>query len=74
MDQRKVELVPSFNYKGINLSYKKLSSSIQYGYVSKQYTDATNAVFTSSAVSGIIPSYQIVDISLAYSMNKLKVE
>ncbi len=75
VDQRRVELVPSFNYKtGINLSYKKLSSSIQYGYVSKQYTDATNAVFTSSAVSGIIPSYQIVDISIAYSMNKLKAE
>jgi Fe(3+) dicitrate transport protein len=41
-------------------------ATAQYSYVARQFTDATNAVRTSTAVNGIIPSYAVVDVSASY--------
>lgn len=69
-----VEYVPEFNIKtGMQLKYKNFSSSIQYSYLAEQFSDASNAVQTSNAVSGIIPSYSVMDFSLDYQYRKLKV-
>ena len=69
---RKVENVPTFNLKsGLNYKRKNWKFSGQFTYLSKQYTDATNAEeAVSSAIYGLIPSYHVLDISVAYKAKK----
>ena len=55
--------------------YKNLSLNIQYTYLSSQFTDASNAIDSNlSGVIGQIPSYDIVDFSASYYLNKFKIE
>ncbi|MFD0989504.1 TonB-dependent receptor domain-containing protein [Mariniflexile jejuense] len=72
----KVEFVPDVNLKtGVKFGYKNMASSIQYTYLSQQYTDATNSVSANlSGVIGAIPSYDVLDISLAYTYKQFKLE
>lgn len=63
-----VELVPKHIFRtGISWKYKGLSMSGKYSYLSQQYTDASNAEFTPSAIFGIIPNYSVVDFSMTYN-------
>lgn len=68
-----VEYVPEWNIKmGIQTRYKEFSATIQYSYLSEQFSDASNAIQTSNAVSGIIPSYDVLDFSADYKFKRLK--
>ena len=68
----KVEYVPEVNFKtGVQIKYERISASLQYSYLSKQFADASNAIETSNAVGGLIPSYSVVDLSMDYSIKKL---
>ena len=71
-----VEFVPKINLKsGIRLGYKKLKGSLQFTYLSDQFSDATNAQDGGiSSVVGIIPAYKILDLSLSYEWKKIKLE
>lgn len=72
---KKVELVPNITAKvGATLILNKLKLSSQYSYTSEQFTDASNSTFDPNAVSGIIPSYHIVDFSAKYTWTKFFVE
>jgi len=72
---RKVELVPSMLVRtGINAAFKGFKASLQYSYVGEQFTDATNAVRTSSAVNGLIPAYYVADASFSYTWRWLTLE
>ena len=73
---KKVEFVPRLNLKsGFKFSFKDLSTSVQYTYMSEQYTDASNSINSNlSGVIGLIPSYDVLDISLAYKYQKFKIE
>jgi Fe(3+) dicitrate transport protein len=73
---KKVEFVPRINLKsGIKFSYKDFTSSIQYTYMSEQFTDASNSVKSNlSGVIGIIPSYDILDVAFSYKYKKVKIE
>ncbi|MGQ0829527.1 MAG: TonB-dependent receptor family protein [Bacteroidota bacterium] len=63
----KVELVPQHILRtGITLSYKNFKITYQYAYTAEQYTEATNAKLTTSAVDGLIPAYMVMDLSLSY--------
>jgi len=68
-----VEFVPDVNLKtGLRLSYKKFGASFQYTHLSNQYTDATNAVDGGvSAIVGLIPSYDIMDVGVTYQFKKI---
>ncbi|GAA4235880.1 TonB-dependent receptor [Postechiella marina] len=72
----KVEFVPDLNIKtGLNGGYKNLLGSIQYTYLGKQFTDATNSTAAGlSGVIGEIPEYDILDVSLSYSYKNFKLE
>lgn len=65
---KKVEYAPDFIVRtGINFSFKSLNTGIQFNYVSKQFSDATNAVnSTPNAVAGLIPSYYVMDFTISY--------
>jgi Fe(3+) dicitrate transport protein len=67
----RVEYAPEHILKtGITASYKKIKITWQYGYTSKQFTEATNTKFTTTAVDGLIPAYSIMDLSLSYSYKR----
>ena len=74
-ENKKVELVPPFNLKtGITFKYKTFSASYQYSYTHQHFSDATNSVQQANAVNGIIPTYQIMDLSFKYSYKKIQIE
>lgn len=69
---KKVELVPDFIVKsGITYKRKKFQAVCQFSYTSSQFSDATNAEYSSSAVFGTIPAYYVMDFSLNYSWKML---
>lgn len=72
----RVEFVPTINFKaGAAVMYKKWRSSLQYAYLSEQFTDATNATSGGvSAVVGVIRPYGVLDFSTSYSWSKFKLE
>lgn len=70
-----VEMVPPFTLKtGTTLKYKRFATTLQFGYVDKHFSDATNAIRTATAVEGIIPEYKVVDISINYEWKILRLE
>ena len=71
-----VEFIPKTNIKtGFNILYKAFAGNIQFTYLSKQYTDATNAIESNlSGVIGQIPDYRIFDLSFSFKKNKYKIE
>jgi Fe(3+) dicitrate transport protein len=71
IDGRRVEFVPNVIFKtGLSFRRKKISASYQFSYTGSQFTDATNATFTTNAIDGGIPSYIIMDLSAEYIFNK----
>ena len=65
---KKVEFVPKSNLKtGLRVGYGDFMFSSQYSYMSKQFTDSSNAISGNlSGVIGQIPSYKILDLSTSY--------
>ncbi len=72
-ENKKVEFIPNAIIRtGITFRIKEFSFSYQFNYVSSQYTDATNSEFASNAISGVIPSYSVSDISTSYNFKKFE--
>ena len=73
---KKVEFIPNSNIKtGLRFGYKNFLFSTQYTFLSSQYTDSSNAVTGNlSGVIGLIPSYEIVDISSSFLAGRFKFE
>ena len=72
----RVEFIPKINLKsGIRLGYKNILTNLQFTVLSDQFTDASNAVESNlSGVIGLIPSYNVLDLSASYKYKKLKFE
>ncbi|MDF9797786.1 outer membrane receptor for Fe3+-dicitrate [Catalinimonas alkaloidigena] len=72
---KKVELVPPVNLKaGITYGYKNFSGSLQYTFVEEQFSEATNTKSVASGVDGIIPAYDVVDLSIRYNYKFAQIE
>ena len=75
-----VEFVPLFNIKaGTAVGYKNFMASVQFTYLSDQYTDANNSETdlrqtNTYGVFGQIPSYYVADFSCAYTFKYWKLE
>ncbi len=79
IEGKEVEFVPMLNLKiGSGVGYKNFMASIQFSYVSSQFTDATNSKVGANAISngtsGQIPCYYVGDISLSYKWKQFKLE
>ena len=72
----KVEFVPNLNIKsGFKFGHKNLMLNLQYTYLSKQFTDASNAKKSNlSGLIGEIPFYDILDFSASYFFKTFKFE
>ncbi|MXV37719.1 TonB-dependent receptor plug domain-containing protein [Flavobacteriaceae bacterium Ap0902] len=79
IEGNKVEFVPTVNIKtGIGFAYKSISTNLLWTYLSKQYTDATNARQSKddkiSGIVGEIPMYHIMDLSVSYQYKRFTIE
>jgi len=71
-DNKIVEFVPKIIFRtGITYAYKKFGVTCQYSYTGEQFSDATNAPSSPSAIYGIIPAYSIIDLSANYTYKKV---
>lgn len=75
----KVEFIPEVNLKtGLRFGYGNLLGSLQYTYLSEQFTDATNAPQdindNQRGIEGTIPAYNILDLSLSYTFKMFTLE
>jgi len=71
-----VEYIPKINLKtGLELSFKNYSTTLQYTFLSRQFTDATNSVNSDlSGVIGEIPSYGVLDFSCMFLLKNIQLE
>ena len=79
IEGNKVEFVPLFNIKtGTGVGYKNFVTSVQFTYMSQQFTDSNNSTVGStdntSGIFGKIPSYYVADLSASYHWHNLKLE
>ncbi|MEX2364334.1 MAG: TonB-dependent receptor, partial [Balneolaceae bacterium] len=79
VEGNEVEFIPLVNLKaGFTFGYRNLKGSLQYTYLSKQFTDASNALQNKndnqSGIQGEIPAYDILDLSLSYGFGRFKIE
>lgn len=69
VDGNEVELTPEYTFRtGVRVAWKDLSATWQLSLVDEQFTDATNAEFTPNGINGLIPSYTVMDFSMAYKI------
>ena len=76
IEGKKVEFVPKVNLKtGLKFAYQNYSFNIQYSYLSDQFSDSTNALSGNlSGVIGLIPAYDVLDLSSSMSTGKFRFE
>ena len=66
-NNKRVELTPAVLLRtGLDFSWKEIKISYLFSCTNEQFTDATNSVQTANAVNGLIPSYYVMDLNLAY--------
>ncbi|MEY3245430.1 MAG: hypothetical protein RL253_587, partial [Bacteroidota bacterium] len=73
LKNNRVENAPENIYRtGVTYSKKQLTVTAQYSYVSEAFSDANNTITpTVNGTNGLIPSYQIVDISGTYKFSEM---
>ncbi|MEM6643579.1 MAG: TonB-dependent receptor [Bacteroidota bacterium] len=70
---RRVEYVPEVMLRaGINYRYGSLKAGFQYSYLGDQFSDATNSISNPNPITGIIPSYDVLDLSFEYALSRYK--
>ena len=69
---KKVENAPVWIVRyGVNYFYKGLTATMQWSFVDEAFSDAVNTVSpTLNGLNGLIPSYQVGDISLNYKFRE----
>jgi Fe(3+) dicitrate transport protein len=73
IQDKKVEYVPNIMLRtGLNYKVENLKATFQVSYLSEQFSDATNSTFNPNALTGIIPSYIVADLSAEYQYKRLK--
>ncbi|WP_462253209.1 TonB-dependent receptor domain-containing protein [Ekhidna sp.] len=80
VEGKKVEFIPTINLKtGLRFGYQNLLGSLQFTYISEQFTDVENSAIPAdtdnrNGIIGEIPAYSIMDFSLSYKFNQFKIE
>lgn len=70
-NNKKVEFVPDMILRtGLTYGFKKFTITAQYSYTGLQYSDATNAETSPSAIYGVIPAYSVMDVSASFTYKK----
>lgn len=74
-NNKKVEYTPPIILRS-GFSYKQdgFAAALTYSYTMEHYSDATNAISAPGSISGIIPSYDVLDLSMSYKFDIFKIE
>jgi len=65
---KKVEFVPNTIFRsGVTYGFKTMKITLLYSHVGEQYSEATNSASSSSGIYGIIPTYNVLDLSASYT-------
>ncbi|HHP7241042.1 MAG TPA: TonB-dependent receptor domain-containing protein [Cyclobacteriaceae bacterium] len=73
IEGNKVEYVPEVMFRsGVNYSWKDIKATYQFSFLGEQFSDATNSIENPNALTGIIPSYHVMDLSVEYSPQRYK--
>lgn len=71
----KVELVAPLLLKtGLQMTWRNWSLSYLFSYTQEHFSDATNAVKVADATRGVIPSYWVHDLTLAYDWRQFRIK
>lgn len=71
-DGKTVEFVPNIIFRtGVTYSWKKFGLTCQYSHTGDQFSEATNSTFDDGAIYGVIPAYNILDLSANYTHKKV---
>ncbi len=74
VENKLVENVPPVLIRtGVSFGNPRFNCTYQFSYQAKQYSDATNAESTPTAVDGAIPSFSVMDLSLSYNWRSFTV-
>lgn len=74
IDGKLVENVPPFLFRtGLSFGNPRFNLTWQFSHQAKQYSDATNAESTPTAVDGAIPAFSVMDLSLSYNWRWLTI-
>jgi Fe(3+) dicitrate transport protein len=72
---KKVELVPRLlSRTGLQWEWGPWRMAWQHSYTGDQFTEATNAEYTSDGINGLIPSYWVSDLSGKFTWKSLRLE
>ena len=77
---KRVEFIPLINLKtGLRTGYRNLLASVQWTYLSEQFTDVENSSVPATGdsregVIGEIPAYGVLDVSASYTYHRWKLE
>jgi Fe(3+) dicitrate transport protein len=79
VEGNELPFVPNVNLRtGFKMGYKNFLADFQYSYLSRQYTDASNAPQdindNVSGIIGAIPAYSVFDLSVSYRHRKWTLE
>ena len=75
IEGNEVELVPETNLKaGLIFQRNNLQLSYQFSFVSEHFSDASNAIRTPTAIEGIIPSYNVMDVAVQYTWRRYRID
>ncbi|RYU90830.1 TonB-dependent receptor [Mucilaginibacter terrigena] len=67
----KIEGTPDWtNRTGLTYLTGRVTSTVLFSYVSKQFSDANNTAFNPTGATGIVPAYKLVDLAFNYSFLK----
>ncbi|MBS1596732.1 MAG: TonB-dependent receptor [Bacteroidetes bacterium] len=62
-----VEGVPDcINRSGLQLFYKTFSTTLQYSYTGKGFSDANNTAFNPTGATGVVPEYHVWDLAISW--------
>ena len=67
----KLEDLPDYNIKsGLTFGANGFSASLQSTWIGQQFSDAANTTTPFKGVFGVIPSYNVVDLSMKYTFSE----
>ena len=58
------------NRTGLTFLSSHITSTIQYSYTSKSFSDANNTVFNPTGATGLVPAYHVADWAFSYNFLK----
>lgn len=70
----RLEKIPPLSIRsGLNIDFEGYKLNVLFSFIDQQFTDATNAEYVADATRGLIPSYEVVDISLSKAINRFDI-